>query len=76
MKLETLDLQIKVQNLDLHISCPSLVPPQSVVTAHPIYRKTSCISRTEYQNFNVCRLVLQLSLANPLKPGVKSSMKM
>ena len=28
------------------------------------------------QNLNDSRLVLQLSLPNPLKPGVKSQMKM
>ena len=32
--------------------------------------------RTQAQNVNVPRLILQLSLPNPLKPGVKSRMKM
>ena len=32
--------------------------------------------RTKSQNLDVSRLVLQLSLSNPLKPGVKSRMKM
>ena len=40
------------------------------------YRKTSCISRTKFQNLNVSRFVLQLPLPNPLKLGVRSSMKM
>ena len=40
------------------------------------YRKTSIISRTKSQNFNVSHLVLQLSLPNPLKPNVKLRMKM
>ena len=40
------------------------------------YRKTSCINRTKSQHSNVSRLVLQLSLPNPMKPDVKSSMKM
>ena len=40
------------------------------------YQKTSSISRTKSQNLNASRLVLQLSLPNPLKPGVKSRMKM
>ena len=40
------------------------------------YRKTSCISRTKSQNLNTSRLVMQLSLPNSLKPGVKSIMKM
>ena len=41
-----------------------------------IYRKISNIRRIKSQNLNVCRLVLQLSLPNPMKPGVKSRMKM
>ena len=40
------------------------------------YRKISNIRRTKSQNLNVSRLVLQLSLSNPMKPGVKSKMKM
>ena len=41
-----------------------------------IYRQTSNIRRTEFQNLNVYRFVLQLSLPNPLQPGVESRMKM
>ena len=37
---------------------------------------TSNMMRTKSQNVYVPRLVLQLSLPNPLKPGVKSRMKM
>ena len=40
------------------------------------YRKLSYIRRTKYQNLNDSRLVLQLSSAIPLKPVVKSGMKM
>ena len=40
------------------------------------YRKTCSVSRTKSQNLTVSRVVLQLSLPNPLKPGVESSMKM
>ena len=40
------------------------------------YRKTSCISRTKSQNLNVSHLLLQWSLPNLLKPGVKLRMKM
>ena len=40
------------------------------------YRKVSNISRTKSQNLNDSRLILQLSLPNWLKPGVKSWMKM
>ena len=40
------------------------------------YRKVSNISRTKSQNLSGSRLVLQLSLPNPLKLGVESRMKM
>ena len=40
------------------------------------YRKVSNIRRTKSQYLNDSRLVLQLSLPNPYKPGVKSRMKM
>ena len=40
------------------------------------YRKTSSISRTKFQSLNVSCVLLQLSLLNPLKPGVKLRMKM
>ena len=41
-----------------------------------IYRKVSNIRRTKSQNLTASRLVLQMSLPNPMKPGVKSRMKM
>ena len=40
------------------------------------YRKVNSIRRTKSQNVNVSRLVMQLSLPNPLKLDVKSIMKM
>ena len=40
------------------------------------YRQITNISRTKFQILNVTRLVLQLSLRNPLKPCVKSRMKL
>ena len=40
------------------------------------YRQISNISRTQSPNKNVPRLILQSSLPNPLKPGVKLRMKM
>ena len=40
------------------------------------YRQVSNIRRTKCQNLNDSRLVLQLSVPNPLKPSVKSMMKM
>ena len=40
------------------------------------YRQFSNIRCTQFQNINGSRLVLQLTLPNPLKPGVKLRMKM
>ena len=40
------------------------------------YREISNIRRTKSPNLFVPRLVLQLSLLNPMKPGVRSRMKM
>ena len=47
-----------------------------VNVARPNYRQFSSIRRTQSQNINVSRLVLLLSLPNPLKPSVKLRMKM
>ena len=41
-----------------------------------IYRQISNISRTKSQTLNASHLVLQLSLPNPLKSGIKSRMTM
>ena len=52
---------------------------RKIITAeemHSIYHKISNIKYTKSQNLDVSRLVLQLSLLNQLKPGVKSRMKM
>ena len=40
------------------------------------YRKISNIRRTESPNLDVSRLVVELSSPNPMKPGIKSRMKM
>ena len=40
------------------------------------YRKISNNGRTKSPNLNVTRLVMQLSLSNPMQPGVKSRMKL
>ena len=40
------------------------------------YRQISNIRRTKSHNIYVSRLIFQLSLLKPLKPGVKSIMKM
>ena len=46
-------------------------------SSHDIdYSKISNIRHNKSQNFNDSRLVLQLFLPNPLKPDVKSRMKM
>ena len=41
-----------------------------------IHRKVSDIRCTKCQNLNESHLILQLSVPNPLKPSVKSIMKM
>ena len=41
-----------------------------------MYCKISNIKRTKSPNLNASRLVLQLPLPNPMKPGVTSRMKM
>ena len=40
------------------------------------YEQTTILSSTKYQNLNVSGIVLQMSMPNPLKPGVKWRMKM
>ena len=59
------------------------IPPNPVVISKHvidgklyIYRKVSNIRRAKCQNLNDSRLVLQLSVPNPLKPSVKLIMKM
>ena len=41
----------------------------------PEYRQTLNIKRTKSKHLNVSRFVSNLSLPNPLTPGVKSRMK-
>ena len=57
---------------------PAQYPDTSLLTATPKrqYRKTSSMSHTKSQNLNVSHFVLSLSSPNPVKPGVKSRMKM
>ena len=47
-----------------------------IITHHWNYRKVSNIRRTKCQNLNDSRLVLQLSVTNPLMPSVKSITQM
>ena len=56
------------------LSCQDVII--MLIRRYIIYREISTISRTKYQTLNVSRLVPQLSLSNPLKPGNKSKMKM
>ena len=54
----------------------TMITPVPVKQPWRSYRQISNITRSTSQNLNVFRLVLQLSLCNPLKQGVKSIMKM
>ena len=66
-----------VKNIIIKLSM--LIDDQIVMsfkTGSSEYCQTSNTRCTKSQNLNVSRLVLQLSLSNPLQPGVKSSMKM
>ena len=63
------------------LNIPPTTQPQSPTSTHAflyfyVYRQTSKIKWAKSQNLNVSRLVLQLSLLIPLKPGVQSRMKM
>ena len=60
----------------LHTDMTPVVGILPHVTQGPTNRKTSSISRTKSRNLNVSCLLLQWSLPNPLKPGVKLRMKM
>ena len=54
----------------------SLEQRQNVCYLQLKYRKISNIRCTKYQNINDSRIILQLSLSNPLNAGVKLRMKM
>ena len=45
---------------------------KSLISPNSEYLKMSTIRRTEPQNLNDSRLILQLPLPNPLTPGIKS----
>ena len=60
-----------------HPLCPSCCEMSRVYHVHfSIYCKTSSMSHTKFQNLIVTHLVLQLSMPNPLNPGIKSRMRM
>ena len=54
-----------------NIFVSSTPPWHKTAYRNSIYSQTSNISRTKSQHLNISRLVLQLSLSNPFKPGVK-----
>ena len=69
------------RSLALNVFLPSMKIFKISVTRsdrkwQDIYRKVSNIRRAKCQNLNDSRLFLQLSVPNPLKPSVKSIMKM
>ena len=72
----TVSLLLVIHNPLSIVNCPCWEHDITSLRTINNYRKTSSISRTKSQNLNVSHIVLQLSLPNPLKPGVKSSMKM
>ena len=53
-----------------------LIADEAIWWGMGICRKPSNIKHTKSQNLNESHFILQLSLPNPLKPGVKSRMKM
>ena len=67
--VESLNVFISKQFLMIDILC---ITSEIAVS----YRQISNIKHTKSQNLNVSHLVLQLSLPNPIKSGVKSRMKM
>ena len=79
--LKIVPVQIKLQLNYSNFYCAyswfwSIVAPNMKLTTDSNYHKTSCIRHTKSQNLNISCLLLQWSLPNPLKPGVKLRMKM
>ena len=67
-------LVLPIGSLLLHVSWIDYNPGMWI--SDYTYRQFSNIRRTQSQNITVSRIVLLLSLPNPLKPGVKLRMKM
>ena len=65
------ELMVDQQQKQLAPGRHELVPGEFDNTVKPLNRRL-----VKFSNLNVACLVLQLSLLNPLKPGVKSRMKM
>ena len=66
-------LWVQIMSID---PCYNLIRRPDCCTTSYMNRQISYISRTKSPILNVSRLVFQLFLPNPLKPGVKSRMKM
>ena len=62
------------QVLVTYLNRPQLNP--TIAIMNYVYHQTSRVSWTKPQHLNVSHLILQLSLPNSLKPGLKSRMKM
>ena len=75
---QSIYLMKKCMHLDSSLSIFILMRPDLITRniQWDNYHKISNVSNTESQNLNDPRLVLQLSLPNPLKPGVTSRIKM
>ena len=74
-------MHLKISSGKWRLCCLGLNVLNGWITAEllacwPQYRKVSNIRCTKSQYLNDSRLVLQLSLPNPMKSGVKSRMKM
>ena len=63
---------VKHKCLDLAIELKGIAP---IPVQNDKYRQVSNISRTKSQHLKYSLSVLRLSLPNPLKPDVKSRMK-
>ena len=67
--------QYGLKNAYFVVAVPLKIQAVGVIFKYK-YRKTSSKSRTKSPHLNVSCLLLQSSLPNPLKPGVKLRMKM
>ena len=72
--------QLRISIIKLYLSIIqlwiSLIASYVAINAYQNYHKTSNISRTKSQKWNISWILLQLSSLNPLKPCVKLRMKM
>ena len=53
-----------------------LLTARGKIVVKQVYRQISNIRHNKFQNLNLSRLILLLSLPNPLKQGIKLRMKM